>query len=46
MALERLEMQVVALSVALISSTVSVRIGGLMWPVVLLRVAKMIWNLA
>ncbi len=46
MALECLEMQVVVLSVALISSAVSVRIGGLMWPVVLSRVAKMIWNLA
>ncbi len=43
---ERLEMRVVALSVALISSAVSMRIGGLMWPVVSLKVAKMIWNLA
>ncbi len=39
-------MQVVALSVALISCAVSMRIGGLMWPIVLTKVAKMIWNLA
>ncbi len=46
MALERLEMQVVALSVALISFAVSMRIGGLMWPVVLSKAVKMILNLA
>ncbi len=46
MALERLEIQVVALSIALISSTVSVRIGGLMDPVALLKAAKMIQSLA
>ncbi len=46
MVLERLEIQVVALSVALISSTVSVRMGGLMELVVSLNAAKMIQNLA
>ncbi len=45
-ALERVEMQVVVLSVALISSTVSMRIGGLMWSAVLSKDAKMILNLA
>ncbi len=39
-------MIVVALSVALISSVVSVKIGGLMDPMTLLKAAKMIWNLA
>ncbi len=44
MALERLEIQVVALSMALISSAVSVRIGGLMDPVAYLKAVKMIQN--
>ncbi len=46
MALERLEMQVVVLSVALISSVVSMRIGCLMELVLLLNAVKMIQNLA
>ncbi len=46
MVLERVEMQVVALSMALISSALSVRTGSLMWLVVLSKAAKMILNLA
>ncbi len=46
MVLERLEIQVVALSMALIYSAVSVRIGGLMELVLSLHAAKMIQNLA
>ncbi len=44
MALERLEIQVLALSVALISSVESMRISGLMDPVALSKAAKMIRN--
>ncbi len=45
-ALERLEILVDALSVALISSAVSVRIGNLMELVLLSNAKKMIWNFA
>ncbi len=46
MALERLVILIVVLSMALISSTESMRIGGLIDPVALSNVAKMIQNLA
>ncbi len=45
-ALERFEMQVVVLSVAVISSALSMRIGGVIDPVALSNAAKIIWNLA
>ncbi len=45
-ALERFEIGVVALSVALISSAVSVSNGCVIDPMALLNVAKMIRNLA
>ncbi len=45
-ALERFEIQVVALSMATISSTVSLRIGIVIDPVASLNAANMIWNLA
>ncbi len=46
MALERLEIWVDALSVTLISSAVSMRIGGLMELVLLSNAVKMIQNFA
>ncbi len=46
MVLARLEIQLVALSMALIASAVSVRIGGLMELVLSSNATKMIWNLA
>ncbi len=46
MTLERLEIGVVALSVAVISSAVSMRSGGLMNPVALSNAMKMIRNWA
>ncbi len=46
MAVKRLEIYVVVLFVASISSTLSVRIVGLIDPVALSNAVKMIWNLA
>ncbi len=46
MALERLEIQVAVLSLAVISSVVSMRISGLMGPVALSNAAKIFWNQA
>ncbi len=45
MALEKLEILVVVMSVELISSTVSMRIDGLIEPVILSKAAKMVPNL-